>query len=119
LDAYIYDHVRTPRGKGRSDGGLHEITPIQLATQALRAIRDRNQLDTALIEDVILGCVSPIGEQGDGPERRTIAVCPGPSTPKKRSRGPAQLASIVTAPACSTENGSSNVASRPSGTAIV
>lgn len=63
-DAFIFDHVRTPRGKGRSDGHLHEITPIQLATQALEAIRDRNRLDTALIDDVILGCVMPIGEQG-------------------------------------------------------
>ncbi|MBL8270077.1 acetyl-CoA C-acetyltransferase [Steroidobacter sp.] len=63
-EAYIYDHVRTPRGKGRPDGGLHEITPIQLATQTLEALRGRNRLDTALIEDVILGCVSPVGEQG-------------------------------------------------------
>lgn len=64
MDAFIYDHVRTPRGKGRADGGLHAITPTQLAAQTLMALRERNQLDTALIEDVILGCVSPIGEQG-------------------------------------------------------
>jgi acetyl-CoA C-acetyltransferase len=64
IDAYIYDHVRTPRGRGRPDGALHEITPIQLATQSLAGIRDRNQLDTALIDDVILGCVMPVGEQG-------------------------------------------------------
>jgi acetyl-CoA C-acetyltransferase len=64
LDAYIYDHVRTPRGKGRPGGALHEITPIQLAAQTLAAIRDRNRLDTALLGDVILGCVSPVGEQG-------------------------------------------------------
>lgn len=63
-DAYIYDAVRTPRGKGRRDGALHEITPIQLATQVLEAIRDRNGLDTALVDDVILGCVAPVGEQG-------------------------------------------------------
>ncbi len=63
-DAYIYDAVRTPRGKGRKDGALHEITPIQLATQVLEAIRDRNGLDTALVDDVILGCVAPVGEQG-------------------------------------------------------
>lgn len=62
--AFIYDHVRTPRGKGRADGKLHEITPIQLATQTLAALRDRNQLDTARVDDVILGCVMPIGEQG-------------------------------------------------------
>jgi acetyl-CoA C-acetyltransferase len=64
LDAYIYDHVRTPRGKGRPGGALHEITPVQLAAQTLAAIRDRNHLDTVLLGDVILGCVSPVGEQG-------------------------------------------------------
>lgn len=64
IEAYIYDHVRTPRGKGKSDGALHEITPVQLATQVLTALRDRNQLDASLVEDVILGCVVPVGEQG-------------------------------------------------------
>jgi len=64
-DAFIYDAVRTPRGKGKSSGSLHEITSLQLATQALRAIKDRNGLkDTAKIDDVIFGCVTPIGEQG-------------------------------------------------------
>ena len=63
-DALIYDHVRTPRGRGRPDGALHEITPIQLATQTLEAIRDRTQLDTALVDDVVLGVVMPVGEQG-------------------------------------------------------
>jgi acetyl-CoA C-acetyltransferase len=64
MDAYIYDHVRTPRGRGRSDGALHEVTPIQLATQTLQALRDRKSVDTSLIDDVILGCVMPIAEQG-------------------------------------------------------
>mgnify|MGYP000911231526 CR=1 FL=1 len=63
-DAYIYDAVRTPRGKGRKDGALHEVTPVRLAVTALQAIRDRNKLDTHLVDDVVLGCVSPIGEQG-------------------------------------------------------
>ena len=63
-DAYIYDAVRTPRGKGKKNGTLHEITALQLATQQLQAIRDRNELDTALVDDVVLGCVSPVGEQG-------------------------------------------------------
>jgi len=63
-DAFILDAVRTPRGRGRPDGSLHPITPIQLAAQALAAVRDRNQLDTKAVEDVVLGCVSPIGEQG-------------------------------------------------------
>ncbi|QJE72138.1 acetyl-CoA C-acetyltransferase [Aerophototrophica crusticola] len=63
-DAYIFDTARTPRGKGKKDGSLHEVTPIQLATQVLHALRDRNALDTAAVDDVILGCVSPVGEQG-------------------------------------------------------
>ena len=63
-DAFIFDHVRTPRGRGRSDGALHAITPMQLAAQTLGALRDRSGLDTALLDDVVLGCVSPVGEQG-------------------------------------------------------
>ena len=63
-EAYIYDTVRTPRGRGRKDGSLHEITPIQLATQVLEGLRDRNDLDTENVDDVILGCVAPVGEQG-------------------------------------------------------
>jgi len=63
-EAYIYDAVRTPRGKGRSSGKLHEVTALSLATQALAAIRDRNNLDTSKVDDVYLGCVSPVGEQG-------------------------------------------------------
>jgi len=63
-EAYIYDAVRSPRGRGRKDGSLHEITPVQLASQMLEAIRDRNDLDTSYVEDVILGCVAPVGEQG-------------------------------------------------------
>ncbi len=63
-DAYIYDAVRTPRGKGKSSGSLHEVTPIQLAVTALEAIRDRNELDSAHVDDVVMGCVEPVGEQG-------------------------------------------------------
>ena len=63
-EAYIYDAVRTPRGKGKKDGSLHEITGLSLATQVLEALRDRNELDTSRVDDVILGCVSPVGEQG-------------------------------------------------------
>ena len=63
-EAFIYDAVRTPRGKGRNTGSLHEVTALSLATQALQAIRDRNNLDTSKVDDVVLGCVSPVGEQG-------------------------------------------------------
>ena len=63
-EAYIYDAVRTPRGKGKPNGALHEITPIQLATQVLQALRDRTEIDTGDVDDVVLGVVSPVGEQG-------------------------------------------------------
>ncbi|OYX64513.1 MAG: acetyl-CoA acetyltransferase [Novosphingobium sp. 32-60-15] len=64
MEAYIYDHVRTPRGKGRPDGALHEVTSVEMASQLLQALRDRNDLDTALLDDVILGMAQPVGEQG-------------------------------------------------------
>jgi acetyl-CoA C-acetyltransferase len=64
-EAYIYDAVRTPRGKGRKkDGSLADATPLHLSKTVLHAIRDRNGLDTAEVDDVILGCVEPVGEQG-------------------------------------------------------
>ncbi len=63
-EAYIYDAVRTPRGKGKPDGALHEVTALQLATHVLKAVRDRNELDTSLVDDVVLGVVSPVKEQG-------------------------------------------------------
>lgn len=63
-NAFIYDAVRTPRGRGKSDGSLHDIQPISLLTSVLKNLRDRNDLDTSLIDDVIMGCVTPVGEQG-------------------------------------------------------
>ncbi len=71
-DAYIFDHVRSPRGKGRSSGSLHEVTPIELSTQVLESIRDRNDLDTSKLDDVVFGCVSPVGEQGSVIARTAI-----------------------------------------------
>jgi acetyl-CoA C-acetyltransferase len=73
-DAFIYDHVRTPRGRGKADGALHSTTPIQLATQVLQAVRDRNELDTSLLDDVVLGCVAPLGEQGADIARVAVLV---------------------------------------------
>lgn len=64
MEAYIYDHVRTPRGKGRPDGALHEVTSVELVTQLLEAVRERNSLDTRLLDDVIIGTAQPVGEQG-------------------------------------------------------
>ncbi|ESR26419.1 acetyl-CoA C-acetyltransferase [Lutibaculum baratangense] len=63
-EAFIYDHVRTPRGRGKKDGALHEVTALELGTQVLRALRDRNGLDTSLVDDVVYGCVDPVGEAG-------------------------------------------------------
>ena len=63
-EAFIYDAVRTPRGRGKASGALHSVTPISLAVTALKALRDRNALDTSAVDDVVLGCVEPVGEQG-------------------------------------------------------
>jgi acetyl-CoA C-acetyltransferase len=71
-ESYIYDHVRTPRGRGKPDGALHEVTSLELASQTLRAIRDRNELDTSLVDDVVLGCVDPIGEAGSNIARTAV-----------------------------------------------
>jgi acetyl-CoA C-acetyltransferase len=60
----LFDHVRTPRGKGRADGALHTIPPVHLAATVLRALKERNHIDPQDIEDVGLGVVMPVGEQG-------------------------------------------------------
>ena len=63
-DAFIFDAVRTPRGRGKPNGSLHEITPIKLASSTLSALKKRNNINTDFIDDVILGCVHPVNEQG-------------------------------------------------------
>ena len=63
-EAYIYDAIRTPRGKGKNTGSLHELSPVKLASKTLKKIKERNNLDTKLIDDVVLGCVHPVNEQG-------------------------------------------------------
>ena len=75
-DAFIYDHVRTPRGRGKADGSLHEVTALNLAAQPLTAIRERNKLDPKLVDDVVLGCVDPVGEAG-GDIARVAAIMAG------------------------------------------
>src|SRR5438132_6995506 len=75
-DAFIYDHVRTPRGRGKADGALHEVTALNLATQALGALKERSNLDPALVDDVVLGCVDPVGEAG-GDVARAAALTAG------------------------------------------
>ncbi|MFT4636289.1 MAG: acetyl-CoA C-acetyltransferase [Arenicella sp.] len=62
--AYIYDAVRTPRSKGKKDGSLHEVKPVDLGAGLFRELQQRNDLDTSYVDDVIMGCVSPVGEQG-------------------------------------------------------
>lgn len=64
IDALIFDTVRTPRGKGKKNGALNEVPPIQLASKVLQAIEKRNNINTEDVDDVVLGCVHPIGEQG-------------------------------------------------------
>ncbi|MFW9617412.1 acetyl-CoA C-acetyltransferase [Aquabacterium sp.] len=64
IEAYIYDAVRTPRGKGKKDGSLHQATPVWLLRTLLQALQQRSQLDTSLVDDLVLGCVTPVGEQG-------------------------------------------------------
>ncbi|MEX1146957.1 MAG: beta-ketoacyl synthase N-terminal-like domain-containing protein, partial [Sphingomonadales bacterium] len=79
-EAYIFDHVRTPRGRGKSSGSLHEITPVSLAAQVLGAVRDRNDMDPAVIDDVIMGVVSPVGEQGGVIPRAAALMAGYPDT---------------------------------------
>jgi acetyl-CoA C-acetyltransferase len=63
-DVFIYDHVRTPRGRGKKDGSLHEVPTPRLAAKVLEALRDRNGLDTSTVDDIIMGCVDPVFEAG-------------------------------------------------------
>ena len=63
-EAMIFDALRTPRGKGKKDGSLHEVKPISLLTGVLRELQQRHDLDTGQVDDVVMGCVTPIGEQG-------------------------------------------------------
>ena len=71
-EVYVFDAVRTPRGKGKKDGSLHQATPIWLLRTLLQALQQRNQLDTSLVDDVVLGCVTPVGEQGSDIARTAV-----------------------------------------------
>ncbi len=76
MEAYIYDAVRTPRGKGKKDGSLYDVQPLELLTTVFKAIRERNNLDTKYVEDAIIGCVTPVGEQG-ADIAKTAAIASG------------------------------------------
>src|SRR3954471_21470857 len=78
-DAYIYDAVRTPRGRGKPDGALYEVTALKLAETPLRALKDRNGLEPGVVDDVVLGCVDPVGEAG-GDIARMAAITAGYGT---------------------------------------
>jgi acetyl-CoA acetyltransferase len=93
-DALIFDHVRTPRGRGKKDGALYEVPAVRLAAQPLQALRDRNDLDTKLVDDVVLGCVDPIGEAGGDIAR--AATCSPPVTIPAR---PASRSTVSAPPA--------------------
>lgn len=75
-EAYIIDAIRTPRGKGKKGGALHEVKPITLLTSLLNELKDRHQLDTAQVDDIVLGCVTPIGDQG-ADIAKTAAIAAG------------------------------------------
>ena len=63
-EAYVFDAVRTPRGKGKKDGALYSVKPVQLIAGLLNALQTRNDLDTSQVDDIVLGCVTPVGDQG-------------------------------------------------------
>lgn len=75
-EAFIFDAIRTPRGKGKKDGSLHEVKPITLLTTLLHALEQRNNLDTSKVEDVVLGCVTPVADQG-GDIAKTAVIAAG------------------------------------------
>ena len=95
-DAYVFDCVRTPRGRGKPSGSLHEVTPVQLSAQVLAALRERNRLDTSLVDDVVFGCVDTIGALA-GDIARTAWLAAGlplnvPGTTVDRQCGSSQQA---------------------------
>ena len=71
-EAFIYDALRTPRGKGKKDGALHGVRPVRLLATTLDALRDRNDLDVSLVDDVVMGCVTQTGEQGGNIARTAV-----------------------------------------------
>ncbi|MBV6551658.1 acetyl-CoA C-acetyltransferase [Acinetobacter sp. UGAL515B_02] len=75
-EAYIIDAIRTPRGKGKKDGSLYEVKPITLLTTLLNELKQRHQLDTAKVDDIVLGCVTPVGDKG-GDIAKTAAIAAG------------------------------------------
>jgi acetyl-CoA C-acetyltransferase len=75
-EAYIYDAIRTPRGKGKKDGALYEVKPVTLLSNLLNSLKTRNNLDTSQVDDIVMGCVSPVSDQG-GDIAKTAALAAG------------------------------------------
>lgn len=73
-EAYIFDAVRTPRGRGKKDGALHSVTPVNLMAGLLRDLQIRHNLDTSQVDDVVLGCVEPVMEQGADIARTAVLM---------------------------------------------
>ncbi|MCY1501370.1 putative acyltransferase [compost metagenome] len=73
-EAFIFDAVRTPRGKGKKDGALYSVKPVNLAAGLLKALQKRNNLDTSQVDDVVLGCVGPVGDQGGDIAKTAVMV---------------------------------------------
>lgn len=71
-EAFIFDAIRTPRGKGKKDGSLHEVPPAELVSTLLKALQERSSLDTKQVDDVIMGCVMPVGDQGANIDRKSV-----------------------------------------------
>ena len=80
-EAFIYDAVRTPRGKGKADGSLHEVKPVSLVTTLIHALLARNpELPPSAIDDLVLGCVTPVGDQGADIAKTSAIVAGLPDT---------------------------------------
>lgn len=75
-DAYIFDAIRTPRGRGKSTGALHEVKPITLLSNLLKTLEQRNKLDTQHVDDIVMGCVTAVGDQG-ADIAKTAAIAAG------------------------------------------
>ena len=82
-EAFIYDAIRTPRGKGKPTGSLYEVKPVRLLTGLMSAITDRHSFDTAAVDDIVIGCVTPVGEQG-GNIAKTAATLAGRVRKRRR-----------------------------------
>ena len=75
-DAYIFDAIRTPRGRGKANGALHEVKPVSLLSNLLKTLEQRNRLDTGQVDDIVIGCVTPVGDQG-ADIAKTAAIAAG------------------------------------------